>query len=287
MAEALYKRYRTGIIVMKWLNRLIGGLLAVSLMVTAVSWVSNETVWNSNYVLKTASEHGFYDGVAKALSSMLIGPNATGDQRYLLSQLITPSLVREHLAGAIAGLESYYREGGVPPHLDLSDVKRQFDALRLAPPPLVASLIDAPVTLSNPAVDTVSQVASQKTAQLLWLAPVAAAVLVVIIVVIARRSRWMVLSGAAVGAAILTVLAAGISVLMPSIGTTSLTTSVWGALAPPVKSLGEIIAHDVSQRLLWWAVGFGIAAVLFSLIGLAAGASRKLRRSPDKTSAAE
>lgn len=272
---------------MKWLSRLMGGLLAISLMATAVAWESNATVGNSDYVLKTAADHGFYASIADALPPVLIGPDATGDQRYLLSQLISPGLVRHHLEGAIAGLGRYYREGGEPPRLDFSDVKQQFDALHLTPPPLVATLIEAPVTLSNPAVDTVAQVAARKTAQLLWLGPAAAAVLIVIIGVVARRRRWSMLAGAAVGAAVLTAIASGVSLLVPSLATMGLSTSVWGQLAPSVKSLGDIMARDVSQRLLWWAVGFGIAAVLLGIGGLVAGASHKFRRRPEKSQSAE
>ena len=272
---------------MKWLSRLIGSFLAIVLMATAVAWVSNATVWNSDYVLKTAADNRLYDGIAEALPPVLIGTDATGDQRYLLSQLITPSLVRNYLEGAIAGLQRYYREGGNPPTLDFSDVKQQFDALRLAPPPLVATLIDAPVTLSNPAVDTVAQGASRKTAQLLWLGPAAAVVLIVIISVVARRRRWSALAGAAVGAAVLTAIASGVSLLLPSLATMSLSTSVWAQLAAPVKSLGQVMAHDVSQILLWWSVGFGVAAVLLGIGGLVAGASHKLRRRPDKPTPAE
>lgn len=272
---------------MKWLGRLLGTFLAITLMATAVAWVTNATTWNSDYVSKTASDQAFYDGIAGALPPVLIGPSATGDQRYLLSQLITPGLVRNHLEGAIAGLQRYYRDGGEPPRLDFSDVKLQFDALHLTPPPLVATLIDAPVTLSNPAVDTVAQGASRKTAQLLWLGPVAATVLVLIISVVTGRRRWSVLAGASVGAAVLTAIASGISLLVPGLATTSLSTSVWGQLAPPVKSLGEAIAHDVSQRLLWWAVGFGVAAVLLGIGGLIAGASRKMRRHREKPTPAE
>lgn len=272
---------------MKWLSRLFAGLLAVSLMVTAVAWASNATVGNSDYVLKTASDHGFYKSIADALPPVLIGPDATGDQRYLLSQLISPGLVRHHLEGAIAGLGRYYREGGEPPRLDFSDVKQQFDALHLTPPPLVATLIEAPVTLSNPAVDTVAQAAARKTAQLLWLGPVAAGVLIVIISIIARRRRWSVLAGAAVSGAVLTTIASGVSLLVPGIATMSLSTSIWAQLAPSVKDLGNVMAHDVSQLLLWWAVGFGIAAVLLGIGGLVAGASHKFRRRPEKPQSAE
>ncbi len=272
---------------MKWLSRLMAGLLALTLTATAVAYASSSTVWNSDYVLKTASNNGFYNGVADALRPVFIVPTATGDQRYLLSQLITPSLVRNHLEGAIAGLQRYYREGGTPPRLDFSDVKLQFDALRLAPPPLVATLIAAPVTLSNPAVDAVAQTASQKTAQLLWLGPAAAAVLIVIISIVTRRRRWSVLAGAGVSAAIFTAIASGISLVIPGIATTGLATSVWAQLAAPVKSLGQVIAHDVSQQLLWWAVGFGVAAVLLGIGGLIAGASRKMRRRPDKPAPSE
>lgn len=272
---------------MKWLGRLLGGVLAVSLMATAVAWVSNATVWNTDYVLKTVADHGFYDKVAEALPPVLIGPTATGDQRYLLSQLISPGLVRHHLEGAIAGLGRYYREGGEAPRLDFSDVKQQFDALHLTPPPLVATLINAPVTLSNPAVDAVGQGASRKTAQLLWLGPTAAGVLVIIIAVISRRRRWSVLAAAAVGATALTAVASGVSLLIPGLATLSLSTSVWAQLAPSIKSMGEIMARDVSQRLLWWAVGFGVAAVLLGIGGLIAGATRKMRRHQEKSAPAE
>jgi len=272
---------------MKWLSRLLGSLLAITLMVTAVAWVSNSTVWNSDYVLKTASSHGFYDGVAKALPPVLIDTSATGDQRYLLSQLITTSFVRVHLEDAIAGLQKYYRDGGTPPSLDLSDVKRQFDALGLVPPPLVATLINKPVELSNPAVDAVAQGASQKTALLLWLAPATAAVIIVIIAAITGRRRWSALAGAAVGAAGVTAIASGISLIVPGIATMSLATSAWGQLAGPLKGLGDAISRDVSQRLLWWAVGFGIAAVVLGACGVMAAAAHRMRRHPDKPTPAE
>lgn len=268
---------------MKWLSRLLAGLLAVALMVTAVAWVSNGTIWNSDYVVKTASDQKIYDRIAKALTPVLISQQSTGDQRFLLGQLITPSLVRQHLEGPIFNLLQYYRYGGTPPSLNFNDIKQQFDALRLAPPPLVAALLAKPVTLSNPGIDRLAMGASRQASQQRWLAPLAAGLIAFIIVIISGRRRWNVLAGAAVGATVLTAIVAGLSLLLPSITTMGLSTTVWSALTPIFKGLGEAMARDVSQQLLWWSVGFAVLAVLMGLGGLAAGASRKFRRRPEKT----
>lgn len=272
---------------MKWLGRLLAGVLAVALALTAITWVLNTTVWNSDYVLKAAGDNGLYDGIAKALPPVLEGPNVTGDQHYVLAQLVTPGLVRHHLEGAISGLQRYYREGGAPPHLDFSDVKQQFDTLGLKPPPIVAALIDKPVTLSNPAVDSVAKSASHQTAQLLWLGPAVAAALVVLIILLTGRRRWNVLAGASFGAAILTIIASGLVLVVPALATTSLSTSVWSVLAPSIKAFGQVIAHDVSQQLMWYAVGLGAAAVILGIGGLAASALRKLPRRREKAAPTE
>ncbi len=267
---------------MKWLGRLLASVLTVALAVTAIIWVLNATVWNSDYVLKTAGDNGLYDGIAKALPPVLEGPNVTGDQHYVLAQIVTPGLVRHHLEGAISGLQRYYRDGGEPPRLDFSDVKQQFDTLGLKPPPMVAALINKPVTLSNPAVDSLATAASHQTSQLLWLGPVVAAALVALIVLVTGRRRWNVLAGAAFGAAILTIIASGLVLVVPALATTSLSTSVWSVLAPSIKAFGQVIAHDVSQRLMWCAVGLATAAVLLGISGLAASALHKLPRRRDK-----
>ena len=265
---------------MTFIARLLGGLLAVALTVTAVSWVGQATVWNADYVKQTFRDQRFYDRSAIVLPSILVGSAATGDQAYLIKQLVSPGLVQQYVEQAITKLESYYRDGGAAPTLDLTPIRNQFASLGLTPPPLLARITDKPQHLSNPALDTVAGSAAHQSALLKWLGPVAALVLAGLIILIARRRRWSVLMGAGFTAAVMTALAAGLVLLLPQLATGGLTTSVWGNLVEPVRAVADAVAKDASHQLLWWAVGFAAGGVLMGLIGLVFAARTKFSRTP-------
>lgn len=267
---------------MRWIGRLLGGLLGLALFVTASAWVAGSTFLHAGYLSQVARDQGFYDAAAKVAPSLLAGSAPTGDQGYLLKQLVTPDVISQTVKPILDRLPGYYRTGETPPTLDLSNLAKQFAPLGIPVPSGLAPYAAGPVSLRNDALDPPLIKVAGILDQAQWLAPVSAAVLIVIIAVIMRRRRWRVLSGGFAVGAVASALAGGLVTLLPGLATPTLTSSGLGLLAPAVESLGTAISRDSSMKLLWWAVGYAGVAVALGLVTLASSMRGKDRKHKDE-----
>jgi cytochrome bd-type quinol oxidase subunit 2 len=254
---------------MRWLSRLLGAVLALALTTGAAAWVLTSTVANEQYLVRQTEQAGTAEQVAAGLLTALapLTP-APDDTKVILEDAVTPGYIRDHIETLLPQLVRYYTQDGPMPELDLSGLAQRIETAGFAVPPGLAGTLETPHSVTAGRLDGLLASAAQQSRQLVWLAPLVAVVVALLIVALARQRRWKVLAGSTLGAALATAVLAGLAYLPPTLISSTLATSSIKSLAPAVRTLTDAVAKDQSQRLLWIAAAFGVAALVLSGVNI-------------------
>ncbi len=252
------------------LGRLLGGLMATALVVSAGAWVLERTVWSADYVQQKAADTKLADGLATHLPAVIGRTTSNpGETEVMLQQVLTPSFVRGQLQIMIPGLIHYYREGAPIPALNLSALQERLTDEGFVLPAGLAKTLQQPQPITpGGTADEVIQAGAGRVAQLLWLAPLLALIMAGLIVLLTGHRRFIVLSEGLLGAGLGTLALAGLATLPPGLAASALATSPAKELQEPVRTFMAAISHDQTWTLIWIAGTFGVALVVLSLIHL-------------------
>ncbi|HSX00785.1 MAG TPA: hypothetical protein VLF67_00965 [Candidatus Saccharimonas sp.] len=254
---------------MHLITRLLSGLLVLALVVGAAAWVLSATVWNASYLMHKADDTHLADGLAAALPEALASNTSTSsDTKYILTQVITPSLVRDQLDTMLPALITFFERGGQAPRLDLREIESRITAAGYDVPAELKPALDTPQSVGTTGAGPGLRSAIQQTGQLKWWAPLAAVVLAGLIVLVAGHRRWLALAEAAFFAGLLTLAAAGLAQFLPALVDSMLTTSPAKALAAPVRAFATAVSGDVSRDFLYVAAGLGALVLVLGALHL-------------------
>jgi hypothetical protein len=246
---------------MRWLNRLLAGVLALALTATALVWVTSHTLWSATYLEHSATSTHLSSELATALPEIATQYVPAGPARTALASIITPGYVAGELTHLIPDFIAANRTNAPAPMLNLTSLNEQLVALGVPVPTTLMTVLSTPQPLIPDNIAHPIKTAGQLTGQLAWLAPLVALGALILILFVAGRRRLLAISGALISAAGLTALAALALQLPPYVMNAALTSSAARPVAPALNHFASAIAKDQLHQLLVLALALLIAAV--------------------------
>ena len=271
---------------MKFLRKLIGGLLVLSLSSAIMIVCLDATILRADYITAKADQTNIYSNLANQLSQNLATSSNQAEQtqtQQALKGVITPDYVKAKLTAYLQGLEQHFRLGQPTPTLDLGDL----------PPKLAA----AGITLSpdgqaqlNRQIDQDSAKSGQVTglgaiyhngSALKWGLWVAAAILAGLLALVSPADRRLTtLAKALVATVVLLLVYYAILRYLPTLVAQRVATS--SATGPLLASANQLLAKataGVASVVLRWIVGLvAVAVALFAIEPILNHRQRKLQK---------
>lgn len=246
---------------LSWLSKFISTLLALLLFGIIVLGICTQTVFSSHYLEgKLTDVHG-YSRLSVALSNELAQQNSGLGDPMLSSQvqsILTPTVLKQKINGALEQFEAYNRHGGPKPVIDLTDLAAKAQAAGLDVS--ADSNLNRPINLSGTEkLHEVSQ--GLKLAGYGTLVAVVILALALILICWHRR-RFAALPDVLIWVGILTGLLALFFGLVPGVAAHFIKLgSNADSFSAIAQDLATNVSHDLGKR-------FGIVAAILLVIGI-------------------
>ncbi|MDF2461438.1 MAG: hypothetical protein K0S68_841 [Candidatus Saccharibacteria bacterium] len=254
---------------MKVIAHMLAFMAAIALTTGIITFVANRTVWNVEYMEKTAADTQLYESIAAGLPDLVAaGSENPAETKKLISSAVTPQLLQQQIETLVPQFVSHYREGGPVPTLDLTPFAAQLQTAGVAIPPDVQAQLATPKTLAFSAgeADATIAKAGQGAKTIDWASWVAAAVLLVLIGVIAGSGRFLVLATVGYMGGILTGILGFLVLFAPGIIFAALKDSPAKALEPGLLEFAKAVASGISNQLFIAAGILGAAAIVLTIL---------------------
>jgi multisubunit Na+/H+ antiporter MnhB subunit len=116
---------------LKWLSRMISGLLVASLCGLVVSTVVSQTLINSRYLEAELTKANGYNRLSDALTSEISRQAGAADNPLVtaaIHNVVTPAVLKQKINTALDQLARYYQGKGPAPTVSLADLVTQTQA---------------------------------------------------------------------------------------------------------------------------------------------------------------
>lgn len=264
---------------MKFVSRFLAFLLAVSLVVTALVYISSSTLFNQSRLQAAAHSAQLSPKISAAIPDILkANLGLSADETFILKTVLTPDRVQPYLDQIITKI---VQPDPTPVQIDFSAFRQSIQNESLPLPPKLAELTAKPLILIS-SHQAERLVAAKHLLDLGKLfGPIAAVILAGLILLIARHSRFLVLGEAS----IMTAIGLGlIGLLVPSgpeILTSSIGTSIIAPLKEPIQAAFKIVFTAAQTEYFQWsmvAVGAGLLAFIIHGVTVLAAKFGKSKR---------
>jgi hypothetical protein len=261
----------------KVIAHMLAFLAAIAVTTGIFTFVANRTIWNVEYMERSAEETKLYHGIAAALPDLVAsGTENPAETKKLIASAVTPQLLEQQIETLVPQFVSHYREGGPAPTLDLTPFAAQLQTAGVAVPPDVAAQLATPKTIAAGEADATLAKAGANAKLIDWASWAAAAVLLVLIGLLAGQARFLVLSTVGYMAGILTGILGFLVLFAPGLVTAALKNSAASALEPGLLEFAKAVASGISNQLFVAAGVCGVVAIVLTILHAVLLAKSKL-----------
>lgn len=222
------------------LSRLLALLLATALVLTASVWILSHTLGSPTYLEQMADSQGTYQKLADQL------PGGTNVE-------LLRSQIQEFLPKVFTAL------GGIDPGAAITLPGTDTPITPVAPDSALAAIVQA-------------------SGQLSWVGPAVCVVLIIFILAVGRASRWRILSGAFMHAAIGLGLTAGLLWISPGFVVQNMTFAGLAGLKAALEPYIQALMHDIAWQFIYAALGALAVSILLRITHTVVGLALRFKK---------
>jgi hypothetical protein len=249
-------------VIAKLLRKLLGTLLVLGLLATAVAWTFSITLLDGQALEKTLSQPNISQAAVNAAAKVLPATDPA-----LLKKSLTPKLIEAQIGNIIPQMVDHYTNGAAV-LVDFRDVGKTILAANPgATADQLPALFTKAQTVNFGASDQKITTAAKAVELAKLIAPIVVLISILLLVVVAGHHRFRSLAKSFIGAAVLTAVIAGVVWSPVWLSSMLLNNSDIGKIIGPlVKETTTALAIAQSRWLLYIAAAYLGLGVLFLII---------------------
>lgn len=273
---------------MKFLNKFLITLMALSVSSLILAFCLDQTILKADFVTAQADKSGIYTDLAKQLPQQLAGGGETAPAiQAAYEKAVTPEYLQTTFDSYIHNLQDAYQNGSAIPTLDLTSLMQKAQAAGVTFTPEEKAQMTKQLTIQlagsqtgEPSTGSAAPAAQpkqsvgfsnlyRKTSAAKWLLLLSSLVTAGLVFVTAPHHRLKALGHGFLSATFWLAIYYVFFKVAPGIATHQLKTAKDFSLSGSVNKLITLAAAGVAQRLLYAAIGtaaIGAALWLLSLL---------------------